>query len=247
MLSKQQQKYIQSLHLKKYRTEYNQFLVEGKKNLLELLTSNFKISQLFVTSAFLNSILNENLTLKIEVISEEELRKISTLHSNDAGLAVVEMQPNGFNFNENSDLILALDNINDPGNLGTIIRIADWYRVKSVICSENTVEFYNPKVIMATMGSFTRVQPFYTNLNEFLQKSTVPTWGAFLDGKNIHQFNETIKGILVIGSESHGISASIAALIKNKITIPKFGDAESLNAGIATAILIDNITRLNSH
>lgn len=246
MISKQQQKYIQSLHLKKYRQLNQEFIVEGRKNILELIESDYIIRQVFTTAAFNDAYLDSYSAIKKEIISENELEKISTLQSNDSALAVVSMKQTEIPILENNGLALALDNINDPGNLGTIIRIADWYNIKHVFCSENTVEFYNPKVIMATMGSFTRITPHYVNLQSFLNKSTVPIYGAFLDGENVHQKQTSTLGILVIGNESHGISVSIEEEIQHKLTIPRFGNAESLNAGIATALLLDNLIRINN-
>jgi TrmH family RNA methyltransferase len=136
-----------------------------------------------------------------------------------------------------------LDDIRDPGNLGTIIRTADWYGIKHILASEETVDFYNPKVINSTKGSFTRVQVHYTDLNAILAANELPVFGAFLTGENVHQAKFPKAGLLVIGNESNGISPSLSTKITHPVTIPKFGQAESLNAAIATAILLDNIRR----
>lgn len=244
MLSKQRQKYIQSLQLKKYRQEYQAFLVEGAKSVSELLDSDFEIELVCCTTKFLSE--NAQKLRKIselEEISQSELEKLGTLQSNDSALAVVKMKENKAILLEKDEFALVLDDIRDPGNLGTIIRIADWYGIKKIICSNTTVEFYNPKVIISTMGSFTRIQLFYTDLTEYLQKITIPIIGTFLDSQNIHQFQFPKSGIIVLGNESKGISEEIEKLVTAKVTIPKFGNAESLNAGIATAVVLDNLRR----
>jgi RNA methyltransferase, TrmH family len=241
MLSKQQQKYVHSLHNKKNRLQENVFLVEGYKNLTELLRSDFQIERLFLTEKFSSKELSMLKNIRFEEATTDELQRISTIQTNDAGLAVVVSKPNNPLVANENEWVLVLDNINDPGNLGTIIRIADWYGIKKIICSPQTVECYNPKVIMATMGSFCRVQLYYTELETYLSEQKLPILGAFLEGESIHQFQPKGKGYLVIGSESHGISAAVENFISQKITIPRFGEAESLNAGVATAILLDNL------
>ncbi len=138
---------------------------------------------------------------------------------------------------------MALESINDPGNLGAIIRIADWYGIEKILCSSDTVDFYNPKVIAASMGSFLRVQVQYGDLSELLKNTALPVLGAFLDGTNVHKFQFPTEGILVIGSEAHGISPALEKIVTEKITIPRTGKAESLNAAIATAIICDNWLR----
>jgi TrmH family RNA methyltransferase len=142
-----------------------------------------------------------------------------------------------------NEVVIVLDEIKDPGNLGTIIRIADWYGIDNIVASKNTVDFYNPKVITATKGSFTRVNMFYTDLNDFLSKTKLPILGAFLNGENIHETKFPVSGILVMGNESNGVSKEIEILITKKITIPAYGKAESLNVAIATAIILDNWKR----
>ena len=241
MLSKQQQKYVHSLHNKKNRLQENVFLVEGYKNLTELLRSDFQIERLFVTEKFRSKELSTLKNIRFEEVTTDELQRISTIQTNDAGLAVVVAKPNNSLAANENEWVLVLDTINDPGNLGTIIRIADWYGINKIICSPQTVECYNPKVIMATMGSFCRVQLYYTELETYLSEQKLPILGAFLEGESIHQFQPNGKGYLVIGSESHGISAAVENFISQKITIPRFGEAESLNAGVATAILLDNL------
>lgn len=244
MLSKQQQKNILSLHTKKNRQESGLFLVEGGKNLAELLHSDFEIEHLFCTEkwAVKNEKLLVNKTYSIEI--PELIEKVSTFKANDSGIAVVRQKKNQVISSERKDeLILVLDGINDPGNLGTIIRLADWYGIPNIVCSEDTVEFYNPKVIRATMGSFTRVRINYTELKTWLKNCESIIYGAFLNGENMHQMQFIKPAVLVIGSESHGIRSEIEPYISSKITIPCFGGAESLNAGVATGIILDNLVR----
>lgn len=239
MISKQQQKYIQSLHNKKYRTEYGEFLVEGEKGLEELLASDFEIVRVFCSEEFSAGHPGINDAV---IAPASAIAAVSTFKSNSAGVAIVKQKrpspPQNF-----ERVTLILDNIHDPGNLGTIVRLADWYGIRNVICSPETVEFYNPKVISSTMGSFTRVNVFYTPLPVFLKEFGFPVYGADLEGTNVHQHRFEEKTGLVIGSESHGISPEVSALLTAKITIPRFGAAESLNAAMATGIILDNIFR----
>lgn len=239
MISKQQQKYIQSLHNKKYRTEYREFIVEGEKSIAELLNSTFTIKALYVTERFIEKHPN---TKNYTLCSEKIIRSVSTFKSNNAGVAIVEQKPN-IQPNHFDQVTLILDNINDPGNLGTIIRLADWYGLTNIICNKETVEFYNPKVIASTMGSFLRVRPYYTDLNNFIEDFEFPIYGADMIGENVHHYQFEEKIALVIGSESHGISKSLTSKIKSTISIPRFGKAESLNAAMATGIILDNFFR----
>jgi RNA methyltransferase, TrmH family len=245
MLEKAQIKLIKSLQDKKDRKELGLFLVEGAKNTLELLNSDFEVSELFVTEEFFtkNKSALESKNVKYKIVTQTDLEKVGSLESNDSALAIVKQKINSeFEISEN-EVVIALDEIKDPGNLGTIIRIADWYGVKKIIASNNTVDFYNPKVISATKGSFTRVQIFYTDLKQILSETKIPVLGAFLNGENIHKFSFPKQGILVMGNESQGISEEIEKCITQKITIPSFGNAESLNVAIATAVILDNWRR----
>ncbi|RFS14698.1 RNA methyltransferase [Emticicia sp. C21] len=246
MFSKQQQKYVQSLQIKKYRQEHHSFLVEGAKSVLELLDSDFEVELLLCTSKFL--VENEKKLKKIlvEEISQTELEKTSTLQSNDAAVAVVKMKLNLTLQAGAKEFVLVLDDIRDPGNLGTILRIADWYDINKVICSDTTVDFYNPKVIAASMGSFTRIQTFYTNLQTYFDQISInkpAIIGTFLNNTNLHQFNFPDAGYIVLGNESNGIGEVVEKFVTDKVTIPRFGHAESLNVGIATAIVLDNLMR----
>lgn len=244
MLTKAKIKLIKSLHEKKYRTEYSLFLVEGKKSIEELLKSDFKIDHLLATKEFAeeNSKIITEKGVECDVLEQSEIEKMSSFESNDSALAVV-CQKENVEPQPSDEIVIALDDIRDPGNLGTIIRIADWYGIKKIIASKTTVDQYNPKTVSASKGSFTRVQIFYTDLVDFLSKTSLPTLGAFLNGENVHTTKFPKSGILVMGNESNGISKNIENIISRKITIPSFGETESLNASIATAIIVDNWKR----
>ena len=247
-------KLIKQLADKKYRNETGLFLVEGEKSIDELLASDFEIVEIIGTLPYLDTI-NESVhayekrTLRgvgIADLSESELVRIGTKETNNAGIAVAKQRTADM-WGEVEDatkteLVLALDDVRDPGNLGTIIRIADWFGVKHIVASLETTDFYNPKTIAASMGSFTRVEVTYTLLAPFLKKSKsagIPVLGAVLGGENIHHCKVHPNGILLLGSESHGISAELLPLLTQKIAIPKFGGAESLNVSVATGIILD--------
>lgn len=242
MLSKNKISYLRSLQDKKTRHEMGRFIVEGKKSILETISSDFEILEGFFANDFLNP-LQKNFPM--ELITEAELKKISTLATNHDGIIVVKMKnslaPISENFFQNNFSIV-LDSINDPGNLGTIVRIADWYGVKNIIASRDSVDFYNPKTIMATMGSFTRVNVHYENLENFFTKNpNIPVYGTFLDGENIRTLGKIPAGCIIIGNEARGISKNVEQFVTKKITIPRFGNAESLNAGVATGIILERL------
>jgi RNA methyltransferase, TrmH family len=246
MLNKNTVKFIKSLHQKKYRSESGKFFVEGEKSVLEVLNSDFSVDLLFMTESFGQKHSRELHSFRGELIqvTQNQLEQLGQYQSNDSALAVVKMKENNSFEAENEELILALDDVRDPGNLGTIIRVADWYGIKKLVFSPQTAEFYNPKVIQATMGSFTRVQFFYEDLSSVIERWKLPVYGAFLDGENIHQMKKPKSGVLVMGNEAKGISPEIEKKVTQKVTIPGFGNAESLNVAIATAILCDNFKRL---
>jgi RNA methyltransferase, TrmH family len=245
--TKNQAKLIKSLDEKKNRVELGLFLVEGEKSVSELLDSDLEIDLLLTTEKFFDKhgekIRDKSKTY--EIVRREEIEKVGTFETNDSALAVVK-QKNNISFDIKKDeVVLALDEIKDPGNLGAIIRIADWYGIKNIIASKETVDFYNPKVITATKGSFARVNIFYTDLKDFLSKTKLPILGAFLNGENIHETKFPSDGILIMGNESNGINKEIEKLITKKITIPSYGKAESLNVAIATAVILDNWKKYN--
>ncbi|GAB4332873.1 MAG: RNA methyltransferase [Flammeovirgaceae bacterium] len=239
------QKLIRSLHLKKNREEQNLFIVEGKKSIIELLYSDFQIEVLFITEEF--SIEHSQKLRKKEfevvVCKQSLLEQVGTLQTNDSGIAIVKIPQWDYPIHLQA-LSLILDDIKDPGNLGTIVRLADWFGISQIICSPQTTDFFAPKVILSTMGSFTRTKVYYTDLQNFIKKldrNTFEIWGGFMQGLDIHKFRPQKKVILVIGSESHGISPQIEALLDGKLTIPRLGKAESLNAAMACGIMCDQI------
>ena len=246
MLSKNTVKFIKSLHQKKYRLESGKFFVEGEKSVVEVLQSSFTVDLLLVTQEFAtkHATLLSGKAFEVLFVTPNQLEQLGQYQSNDAALAVVQMKPNQAFLPEKGELILALDEVRDPGNLGTIIRIADWYGIKKLIFSSHTAEFYNPKVIQSSMGSFTRVQFYYGDLAVAFQEWKLPVYGAFLEGESIHELTNPTPGVLLLGNESQGISKEVEKWVSSKITIPSFGKAESLNVAIATAIFCDNFKRL---
>ena len=242
MITANQKKFVKSLGQKKFRTEYNSFIVEGEKVLSELLQSDFEIESIFATQPWIE--LNLNLAVECIEVSQKELNSISSLKTPNNILAIVKQKNNQL-VDLSSQLTIALDTIQDPGNLGTIIRTADWFGIKNIICSSDSVDVYNPKVMQATMGSFFRVSVHYINLREFFSKNKKLTvFGGLLDGENIYKKELNSKGsILLLGNESKGISNELIPFITDKIFIPKFGKAESLNVAMATAILCSEFAR----
>jgi RNA methyltransferase, TrmH family len=242
MLSKAKIRFIKSLQVKKYRKQEQCFVVEGAKSVQELVHSDFDVVMVLGTSEFLK---NLELTKGAEVfeVGGKELELLGEFQSNEAGLAVARMKPNLPLAVKENEYGLVLDDIRDPGNLGTIIRTADWYGIHKIIASEETADQYNPKVISATMGSFTRVEVYYVDLAHYLEGQRHRVFGAYLDGVDVHHTDFGKSGLIVIGNESRGISADIGRFVTDKITIPRYGKAESLNAAIATAIFCDNIRR----
>lgn len=240
MLSKSHLKLIQNLRSKKQRIKNGLFIAEGEKIIQEVLASNVKVKTIFST----DSHLFENNQLypdQLVEIDELTLKEISSLISPSKALGIFEIPKIEF---DTSNIELCLDEIQDPGNLGTIIRIADWYGITQIHCKKGTVDLYNPKVIQASMGSFMRVQVNYLDdLADFLSNQNKPIFGAFMDGENLHELSIPKEALIVIGNEGNGISSEVEQHCSHKITIPRFGEAESLNAGIATAIILDNFIR----
>ncbi|MES2864934.1 MAG: RNA methyltransferase [Bacteroidota bacterium] len=243
MVSKNQIKLINSLQQKKYRKLHNLFIAEGKKVIQELIDAHFSLEHLFVTK--------ENLFDKkhhSELISDSELKKISALTTANDCLAVFKIPFVSAQGDDksNSGLELALDNIKDPGNMGTIIRLCDWFGISKIVCTEETVDIYNPKVVQATMGSLARVEVLYTNLTDYLKTTDLEIFGTFMEGKNIYKSELPTKGIIVMGNEANGISKEIENLVTQKISIPRFGNlqqTESLNVATATAIILSEFKR----
>jgi TrmH family RNA methyltransferase len=241
MVSKNQIKLINSLQQKKYRKLHNLFIAEGKKVIQELIDANFCLEHLFVTQTDLFDKKHA-----ATLILDSELKKISALTSANDCLAVFKIKE--YSSSTNSGLELALDNIKDPGNMGTIIRLCDWFGISKIVCTEETVDMYNPKVVQATMGSLARVQVEYTNLATYLKATDKEIFGTFMDGENIYKKDLPSNGILVMGNEANGISSEIENLITQKISIPRFGNlqlTESLNVATATAIFLSEFKRSN--
>lgn len=257
MLSKNQVKFVNSLKQKKFREEHNLFIAEGTKIVPELIQSKIKVKQLFATADFLNKIKPDTNIECIE-IKNNELERLSALTTPNEVLAVCEIPEYNLNTDELKDkLTLVLDTIKDPGNLGTIIRVADWFGIDNIICSAETVDAYNPKVVQATMGSIARVKLHYVDLKLFfetLKKTnpavTLPVYGALLEGESIYTKQLAPNGFIIIGNESKGISDTLIPNITDKISIPSFshfkadgGETESLNAAIATSIICSEFRR----
>lgn len=249
MITRKTTKLIKSLHQKKYRHRHGLFLVEGAKSVLELLASSFKIETLAATELFLQ-IHHELLTqrakdVSVVELSEPALSSLSSFKHNQSALAVVAIPSVRAQPPTAGSYVLALDDVSDPGNLGTILRIADWYGIRQVVGSLATTDVYAPKVISASMGSFLRVSVAYTDLVEYLQAATGPVYGAALDrGTSVHDFSPSRPGgIVVLGNESVGIQKALASSISEYLHIPRYGQAESLNVGVATAIICDNLMR----
>ena len=241
MISKNQLKKIRALGQKKQRKLLGQFLVQGEKNVLELLNSNLNLIELFATDDFINTHKGKLPAHKTHSASEAELTKVSTLSSNNSAIAIVDIPMS--QISESKGVNIVLDGVSDPGNLGTIIRLADWYGIKHVICSLDCADAFNPKTISSTMGSFTRVAVEYTDLPQVLSNTNKPIYGAYLGGESVHDMTFSTDCYLVMGSESHGIRETISDFISHKVTIPAFGLAESLNVAMATGIILDNMKR----
>ncbi|MEM9392038.1 MAG: RNA methyltransferase [Bacteroidota bacterium] len=243
MVSRTVTKFIKSLQLKKYRQIEQRFVVEGEKSVLEVLQSSYKVQQIVATPEFQDKHQKRLESVDIVNATYRELSSLGNFKSNNSALAIVEMKPNT-PFSVKSEYALALDGINDPGNLGTIIRVADWYGIKKIIASKETADCYNPKVVSASKGSFTRVELFYTYLPEYLKSIHLTIYGAYMKGENIHRAQFEKDGIIVLGNESNGISAELEPYISRKISIPRQGEAESLNVGVAAAVICDNVSRV---
>jgi len=264
MLSNKQIKQITALKFKKYREESGQFTAEGHKLVLDLIHSEFIIPEIYANSAWIfdNREEVEEKGIPLFEISPYEMERISALSNPSPVLAVVKMREpdpaalryqaliNSPTYQLTRSLSLALDDIRDPGNLGTIIRLADWFGINTVFCSLSSVDLYNPKVVQATMGSIARVKVIYTELENLLKEVSgeMPVYGALLEGENLYNQNLTSHGLLLIGNESRGISNRLLPFITRKISIPFYGrmdqgKAESLNASMAASIICAEFRR----
>ena len=237
MLSVAKIKYIHSLKVKKYRKKYSEFIAEGRKVIKELTNEGLTLKELYVLDDVAND-WNDQLSRQASIISEQEMKRISNLTHPSEALAIFSIPQQDFQSISPEEWIIVLDDIQDPGNMGTIIRTADWFGIPTVICSEGCVDAYNPKVVQSSMASIGRVKILETDIRKFMgQHRDVPVYGAVLDGKNYLEQNFSKKGILLIGNEGHGIHPEVAAYIQHPVTIPRKGKAESLNAAIALALI----------
>ncbi|QLF49843.1 RNA methyltransferase [Capnocytophaga sp. oral taxon 902] len=243
MLSKNQVKLIQKLQQKKYRNELNLFIVEGKKSIVEFLQAGYRLELLIATEVFATALNGQPITL----VSKEELRKVSSLKNPDEGLAIFHQRQHKGILQEG--VILALDNVQDPGNLGTLIRLCDWFGIETLICNSQTVDCYNPKVVQATMGSLTRVAVHYLDLAGFLATCALPLYAMDLDGENLYTTEFPEDCVLILGNEANGISPEVRALADGIITIPRFGklqQTESLNVAMSGAIVMSQVRKLEN-
>ena len=239
MLSKNELKYIQSLCQKKQRAEEGLFIAEGTRLVDELLQSHYPVKKVYALADWVAA--NPLLKIPVQQITAAELSKISLLQTPHQVLAIVEQKNPGPLPEKTNAFTLIVDGIQDPGNMGTIIRIADWFGIKQIVASTDTVELYNPKLIQATMGSFIRVSVHYTSLEAYLQNCPVPVFGALLEGKSLYEQLSVPEAMLIIGNEARGIRASLLPLITNPVTIPRIGGAESLNAAVAAGIIVSHL------
>jgi len=238
LISKSQIKLIRSLQQKKYRSKLKLFVAEGPKVINELLTAKFKLHSLYVTVEDLFTGVHS------EIISDEEISKISFLKNANNSVAVFTIPEQKKPKKEG--ITLLLDSVRDPGNLGTIIRLSDWFNVSNIICSSDSVDCFNPKVIQATMGSISRVSISYCDLTTYLSLSDLPVYAGTMDGKNIYKEKLPENAIVIVGNEANGISDNLLNLTTHKIGIPRFGNnhqTESLNVAVATAILFSEFKR----
>ncbi len=255
MISKNQIKHIAALHLKKNREQERLFLVEGDKVVRELLNSNYTVSSLYALEEWSekNTELLEKKNISATTIEEFELDKISALTTPQKVVAVVEMSDGKINLGAHKGkLTLVLDEVKDPGNLGTIIRIADWFGIENIICSENTVDVYNPKVVQATMGSLFRVNVFYEGITSILKENQnalkLPVYAASMKGTSVYDASLSKEGLIILGNESEGVGQELLDYVDHALTIPSFAKgnhAESLNVAVATAIVCSEFRRRN--
>jgi TrmH family RNA methyltransferase len=239
MVSDRQIKIIKSLKHKKNRIKHNLFVAEGDKTIVELILSGFKINSLYSTNSQIEDVKNS-----VVQLSKLELNKISNLLNPKNSLAVFEI-PKSKDINYNK-LVIGLDNISDPGNLGTIIRLCDWFGVEDLICSFDTVDCYNPKVIQASMGSISRVNITYLDLKNSLESNTLKTYGTYMQGDSIYEIDEIKKGVILFGNEANGINPNLSKFIHKRLSIPRFGKlkkTESLNVANALSIVLSENSR----
>ncbi|MFB0494641.1 TrmH family RNA methyltransferase [Mucilaginibacter sp. OAE612] len=245
MLSKSQISLLKSLQHKKFRKEHGLFLVEGYKSVVEFVNAAYQVDAIYHTSEIAPKMMNLSRKINFQEISLTDLEKISSLKTPQEVIGLIKI-PKWPELNYNllkNKFSLVLDGVQDPGNMGTIIRTADWFGITDIICSDDTVDVYNPKVVQATMGSLARVNVHYGDLITIIPEIKLPLFGAMLDGENIYSTNFGHEGLLAMGNEGNGLRPEIQQLINKTVTIPRIGYAESLNVAIATAILCSEIKR----
>lgn len=245
MLSKSQIGFIKSLHQKKYRKEHGIFIIEGIKSIVEFVPSDYQIHSVYFLPQYQSLLPKLPANIKLFEVTSAELEKISTLQAPQGILALVHI-PETSAIDQDvlrNNFSLVLDGVQDPGNLGTIIRTADWFGIRQVICSSNTVEVYNPKTVQATMGSLCRVNVSYQELGTLLQEIEIPIFGAMLNGRSLYETQWGREGLVILGNEGQGISPEIVNLISHPVTIPRVGAAESLNVAVSAAIFCADISR----
>jgi TrmH family RNA methyltransferase len=245
MLSKSQISLLKSLQHKKERREHGLFLVEGYKSVIEFVNSPYQTEAIYHTTAFDPKLLKLSRKINLCEISVTDMEKISSLKTPQEVTALVKIPqwPALNNAKLKEKFSLVLDGIQDPGNLGTIIRTADWFGIDTIICSDDTVDAYNPKVVQASMGSLSRINMYYVPLSDVLPRLNLPIFGALLNGESIYDTNFGGQGLIVMGNEGNGVRPDIEALINKAVTIPRRGAAESLNVAIATALFCSEISR----
>jgi TrmH family RNA methyltransferase len=248
MLSKSQISLLKSLQHKKDRIEHGSFLVEGYKSVIEFIDSSYHAETIYHLTSFDPKMLKLSRKINLCEISVTDMQKISSLKTPPEVIALIKIPawPAVNNAKLKQKFTIVLDGIQDPGNMGTIIRIADWFGIGHIICSADTVDIYNPKVVQASMGSLSRVKVHYDDLPVVLPQLKLPVFGAMLDGENIYNTHFGAEGLIVMGNEGNGIRPAVAQLVTKAVTIPRVGSAESLNVGIATALFCSEISR-NSH
>lgn len=248
MLSKSQISFIKSLHQKKYRKEHGLFIVEGIKSIKEFIQSSYQIHTLFYNSEQYNLLPKLPANINLFEVKNAELDKISTLQTPQSFLALVYIPKNkelALKALKNQ-FTLVLDGVQDPGNMGTIIRTADWFGFKNVICSPDCVEVFNPKTVQATMGSLARVNVYEADLPTLLAENNIPVFGALLNGESIYKTEWGTEGLVILGNEGKGISSEVIKKINKPVTIPKIGEAESLNVAVSAAIFCAELVRVRN-
>jgi len=247
MISKNKIKYITSLQNKKFRQKYNKFIIEGYKTVLDVIDSEYHVSEIYTSNIDKYKLSINKSDFELVEIAEEEMKKISFFKTASDILAIVDFKNKDNSIINNKGITLCLADIQDPGNLGTIIRSANWFGIENIVCSQNTVDLFNPKTLQATMGAFANTNIIYADLEKYLSKTKLKVYGTFLDGENIYESNLDKNCIVIMGNEGKGIPDNIAKLVSDKITIPNFAGnklkAESLNVSTSTAIILSEFKR----